>query len=55
MTSGISRGNRGTRNIPSASSMSRTIVTKGNDTLLNWINDEIKALGKENFFHKDYG
>ena len=29
-------------------------VTKGNDTLLNWINDEIKALGKENFFHKDY-
>ena len=25
MTSGISRGNRGTRNIPSASSMSRTI------------------------------
>ena len=21
---------------------------------LNWINDEIKALGKENFFHKDY-
>lgn len=29
-------------------------VTKGNDTLLNWINDEIKALGKEKFFHKDY-
>ena len=29
-------------------------VTKGNDTLLNWINDEIKALGKENFFYKDY-
>ena len=29
-------------------------VTKGNDTLLNWINDEIKAFGKENFFHKDY-
>ena len=29
-------------------------VTKGNTTLLNWINDEIKALGKENFFHADY-
>lgn len=29
-------------------------VTKGNSTLLDWINDEIKSLGKENFFHKDY-
>lgn len=29
-------------------------VSKGNETLLNWINDEIKSLGKENFFHKDY-
>lgn len=29
-------------------------VTKGNTTLLTWINDEIKALGNENFFHKDY-
>ena len=29
-------------------------VTKGNTTLLNWINDEIKTLGKENFFHADY-
>lgn len=29
-------------------------VSKGNDTLLNWINDEIKTLGKDNFFHKDY-
>lgn len=29
-------------------------VSKGNDTLLAWINDEIKALGKENFFHADY-
>lgn len=29
-------------------------VTKGNSTLLNWINDEIKSLGKENFFHADY-
>ena len=29
-------------------------VSKGNDTLLNWLNDEIKALGNENFFHADY-
>ena len=29
-------------------------VTKGNETLLNWINDEIKALASEQFFHKDY-
>lgn len=29
-------------------------VQKGNTELLNWINDEIKALAKENFFHKDY-
>ncbi|MBR6953907.1 MAG: cysteine ABC transporter substrate-binding protein [Clostridia bacterium] len=29
-------------------------VTKGNETLLNWINDEIVALGQENFFHADY-
>ena len=29
-------------------------VTKGNDTLLSWINDEIKSLGKEKFFHADY-
>lgn len=29
-------------------------VNKGNETLLNAINDEIKALGKENFFHADY-
>ena len=29
-------------------------VTKGNETLLNWLNDEIKALGNEQFFHKDY-
>ena len=29
-------------------------VTKGNSTLLKWVNDEIKSLGKENFFHKDY-
>lgn len=29
-------------------------VTKGNTTLLDWINEEIKELGKENFFHADY-
>ncbi len=29
-------------------------VTKGNTTLLNWLNDEIKALGEERFFHADY-
>lgn len=29
-------------------------VSKGNDTLLNWINDEIKALGEENFFHEGF-
>ena len=29
-------------------------VSKGNETLLNWLNDEIKALGAENFFHADY-
>ena len=29
-------------------------VTKGNESLLKWINDEIKALGNENFFHADY-
>ncbi len=29
-------------------------VTKGNTTLLDWINDEIKSLGEENFFHTDY-
>ena len=29
-------------------------VSKGNETLLNWINGEIKALAAERFFHKDY-
>lgn len=29
-------------------------VQKGNSSLLNWLNDEIKALGNENFFHADY-
>ena len=29
-------------------------VTKGNTTLLDWLNDEIGALGEEEFFHADY-
>ena len=29
-------------------------VTKGNETLLNWINDEITALADEQFFPADY-
>lgn len=29
-------------------------VTKGNTTLLEWINEDIKKLGEEQFFHKDY-
>ena len=29
-------------------------VSKGNSTLLDWLNDEIETLGEENFFHKDY-
>ncbi len=29
-------------------------VSKGNSSLLDWINDEIKSLGNENFFHADY-
>ena len=29
-------------------------VQKGNTTLLNWLNDEIEELGKENFFHANY-
>ena len=29
-------------------------VSRGNETLLNWINEEIVLLGKENFFHADY-
>ena len=29
-------------------------VSKGNTTLLDWINDEIKSLGEESFFQKDY-
>ena len=29
-------------------------VTKGNETLLNWLNEEIVKLGEEEFFHADY-
>ena len=29
-------------------------VTKGNSSLLEWLNEEIVALGDENFFHADY-
>ncbi len=29
-------------------------VSKGNSTLLDWLNEEIVSLGKENFFHADY-
>ena len=29
-------------------------VSKGNETLLGWLNDEIKSLADEEFFHADY-
>ena len=29
-------------------------VSKGNETLLNWINEEIESLAEEQFFHADY-
>lgn len=29
-------------------------VQQGNTTLLNWLNEEIEALGAENFFHANY-
>jgi len=29
-------------------------VAKGNESLLNFLNEEIETLGKEQFFHKDY-
>ena len=29
-------------------------VTKGNTSLLEWLNSEIETLGEENFFHSDY-
>ncbi len=42
--------------IPSLGSADTIVpaVTKGNTTLLDWINEEIKSLGEENFFHADY-
>ena len=29
-------------------------MQKGNTSLLDWINEEIKTLGEENFFHAAY-
>ena len=29
-------------------------VSKGNESLLNWLNDELATLGSKNFFHEDY-
>ena len=29
-------------------------VTKGNDSLLTWLNEEIETIGNDNFFHEDY-
>ncbi len=29
-------------------------VSKGNDSLLEWLDEEIEALGEEQFFHADY-
>ena len=29
-------------------------VSKGNESLLNWLNEEIKTLGEEQFFHAAY-
>ncbi len=29
-------------------------VQKGNESLLNWLNEEIETLGEEEFFHADY-
>ena len=29
-------------------------VSKGNESLLTWLNDEMASLGSENFFHADY-
>ncbi len=29
-------------------------VTKGNETLLKWLNEELETLGSQQFFHKDY-
>ena len=37
-----------------ASAIYAPAVTKGNTSLLDWLNEEIETLGKEQFFHKDY-
>ena len=29
-------------------------VSQGNTTVLDWLNEEIRKLGEDNFFHKDY-
>ena len=29
-------------------------VSKGNETLLSWLNEELEGLGSQNFFHSDY-
>lgn len=29
-------------------------VTKGNSSLLDWVNEELETLGSQNFFHADY-
>ena len=29
-------------------------VQKGNEELLSWLNEEIKTLGEEQFFHENY-
>ncbi|MBB1585841.1 MAG: amino acid ABC transporter substrate-binding protein, partial [Propionibacterium sp.] len=29
-------------------------VTKGNGTLLSWLNEHLATLGKEQFFHADF-
>lgn len=43
----------GVESVGSADSIAPT-VQKGNTDLLNWINDEIKGLADEEFFHKDF-
>lgn len=43
----------GVESIGSADSIAPA-VQKGNTDLLNWINDEIKGLADEEFFHKDF-
>ena len=40
--------------VDSLGSLDAPAVQKGNTSLLNWLNDEIKSLEKEQFFHADY-